>query len=187
MTTGSIFNPVKLYWWVEIQSGGVILIWMGDNAYQVARKQFDEAMRNANSLLLAIDDYIYAILSKTVLFHDDFIKWKYFPQYWPFYEGNPPVTGEFPSQGPVTRRFDVSFHLRLNKRLSKQSKHQRFETPSRSLWRHCNVFRRWIICTESLAVSRVPHNFEFPCQAITRLQDIHNILSCRNLIQNSML
>ena len=35
--------------------------------------------------------------------------------------GNSPVTGEFPSQRPVTRSFDVFFALRLNKRLSKQS------------------------------------------------------------------
>ena len=35
-------------------------------------------------------------------------------------EGNPPVTGAFPSQRPVTRGFDVFFYLRLNKRLSKQ-------------------------------------------------------------------
>ena len=35
-------------------------------------------------------------------------------------EGNSPVTGEFPSQRPVTRSFDVFFKLRLNKRLSKQ-------------------------------------------------------------------
>ena len=33
--------------------------------------------------------------------------------------GNSPVTGEFPSQRPVTRSFDF-FYLRLNKRLSKQ-------------------------------------------------------------------
>ena len=32
---------------------------------------------------------------------------------------NSPVTGEFPSQKPVTRSFDVFFDLRLNKRLSK--------------------------------------------------------------------
>ena len=32
--------------------------------------------------------------------------------------GNSPVTGEFPSQRPVTRSFDVFFHLRLNERLS---------------------------------------------------------------------
>ena len=36
--------------------------------------------------------------------------------------GNSPVTGEFPSQKPVTRIFDVFFDLRLNKRLSKQSR-----------------------------------------------------------------
>ena len=35
--------------------------------------------------------------------------------------GNPPVPGEFPSQRPVTRSFDVFFDLCLNKRLSKQS------------------------------------------------------------------
>ena len=32
--------------------------------------------------------------------------------------GNSPVTDEFPAQRPVTRRFDVFFDLRLNKRLS---------------------------------------------------------------------
>ena len=36
--------------------------------------------------------------------------------------GNSPVTGEFPSQRPVTRGFDVVFDLHLNKRLSKQSR-----------------------------------------------------------------
>ena len=35
------------------------------------------------------------------------------------YEGNSPVPGEFPSQGPLTRSFDVFFDLRLIKRLSK--------------------------------------------------------------------
>ena len=55
-------------------------------------------------------------------------------------EGNSPATGEFPSQRPVTRGFDVFFDLRLNKRLSKQSKRWWFEPPSRPLWRHCNVF-----------------------------------------------
>ena len=53
--------------------------------------------------------------------------------------GNSPVTGEFPSQRPVTRSFDVFFDLRPNKRLSKHSWGWWFETSSRSLWRHCNV------------------------------------------------
>ena len=34
--------------------------------------------------------------------------------------GNSPVTGEFPTQRPVTQSFDVSFDLHLNKLLSKQ-------------------------------------------------------------------
>ena len=51
--------------------------------------------------------------------------------------GNSPVTGEFPSQRPVARRFDVFFDLRSNKRLSKHSWGWWFETPSRPLWRHC--------------------------------------------------
>ena len=34
-------------------------------------------------------------------------------------EGNLPVTGEFPSQKPVTRSFDVFFYMRWYKRLSK--------------------------------------------------------------------
>ena len=53
--------------------------------------------------------------------------------------GNSPVTGEFPSQRPVTWSFDVFFDLRLHKRMSKQSWGWWFETPSRPLWRHCNV------------------------------------------------
>ena len=52
--------------------------------------------------------------------------------------GNSPVTGEFPTQRPVTRSFDVFFDLRPNKRLSKQTWGWWFETPSRPSWRHCN-------------------------------------------------
>ena len=53
-------------------------------------------------------------------------------------ERNSPVTGEFPSQRPVTRSFDVFFDLRLDKRLSKPSRRRWFETQSRWLRRHCN-------------------------------------------------
>ena len=40
----------------------------------------------------------------------------------PVTAGNSPVTGEFPSHRPVTRIFYAFFDLRLNKRLSKQSR-----------------------------------------------------------------
>ena len=66
--------------------------------------------------------------------------------------GNSPVTGEFPAQRPVTRSFDVFLDLRLNKPLSKQWWGWWFETLSRPLWRHGNVFRKnsrssdWCCC-----------------------------------------
>ena len=84
-------------------------------------------------------------------------------------EGNPPVTGGFPSHRRVTRSFDVFFNLCLNKRLSKQSGRWWFQTPSRSLWRHCNastynphwlhpllnnnVVLNFIICLSMIAIS----------------------------------
>ena len=52
--------------------------------------------------------------------------------------GNSPVIGEFPSQRPMTRSYDVFFHLRLNDGWVKQSWGWWFETPSRSLWRNVN-------------------------------------------------
>ena len=55
------------------------------------------------------------------------------------YAGNSPVPGEFPTQRPMTRSFDVYFDLHLNKQLSKQSQGWWFETPSGSLWRQCNA------------------------------------------------
>ena len=70
-------------------------------------------------------------------FYDDVIKWKHFPRNWPFVRGihRSPVD----SQKSVTRSFDIFFDLRLNKRLSKQSRRRSFEPQSRSLWRHCNA------------------------------------------------
>ena len=73
------------------------------------------------------------------------------------YAGNSPVTGEFPSQRPVTRCFGVLFDRGLNKRFSKQSRRWWFETLSCSLWRHCNdmlqsaLERRWRLCTTDVA------------------------------------
>ena len=57
------------------------------------------------------------------------------------YAGNSPVTGEFPARRPATRRFDVFFDLRLNKRLIKQWWGWWFETASHPLWRHCHGSR----------------------------------------------
>ena len=56
-----------------------------------------------------------------------------------FRAGNSPVTGEFPTPSQWRGAFFFFFFdLRLNKRLSKQSWGWWSQTPSRSLWRHCN-------------------------------------------------
>ena len=64
-------------------------------------------------------------------------------------EGNSPVTGEFPSQRPVTQSSHIFFDLRLNKQLSKQSWVWWFEMPSHSLWRHCN---EWMASRARIAI-----------------------------------
>ena len=61
-----------------------------------------------------------------------------FPAFSPLCAWNSPITGEFPTQRPVTRSLDVFCDLRMNKRLSKQSWCWWFATPTHSLWRLCN-------------------------------------------------
>ena len=70
--------------------------------------------------------------------HDDVIKWKQFPRYLPFVRWNHRSPVNSPHKGQRRGALMFFFDLRLNKRLSKQSRSQLFETPSRSLWRHCN-------------------------------------------------
>ena len=69
--------------------------------------------------------------------HDDVTKWKHFKCYWPFVRGIHRSPVNSPNKGLMTRNFDAFFDLRLNKR-STQSWCWWFETPSCSLWRHCN-------------------------------------------------
>ena len=86
-----------------------------------------------------------APLADGSVYHDDVIKWKHFPSYWPFVRGihRSPVNSTH--KAPVTRSFDAElfFDLHLIRRLSKHSRGWWFETPPRSLWRQCNVHAIW--------------------------------------------
>ena len=65
------------------------------------------------------------------LYHDDVIKWKQFhvTGLW-----NSPLTGEFPSQRPVSRSFDIFFDLRaLTRGGVKKLRRRWFEIASRSV------------------------------------------------------
>ena len=84
--------------------------------------------------------------------HDDVMKWKHFPRYWPFVQGihRSPVNLPHTGQWRVTWSFALFFDLCLNKRLSKQSWGWWFETPLCLLRRHCNAFydskRHLLLC-----------------------------------------
>ena len=72
--------------------------------------------------------------------YDDVSKWKHFPRYWPFMWGIHRSPVNSPHKGQWRGALTFFLDLRLNKRLSKQSCGWWFETPSRTLWRHCNAF-----------------------------------------------
>ena len=80
-----------------------------------------------------------------------------------------PVTGEFPTQRPATRSFDVLFDRRLNKWLSKQSWGWWFETLSRPLWRHCNDTHSRTVATADQRGGVIPGHQ--PSQVITSLSN----------------
>ena len=93
------------------------------------------------------------------------------------YARNSPATGEFPSQRPVTRSFDVFFDLRLNKRLSKQSRRRWFETPLRSLWRHCHVTSTpW---SQALATGLKMRNISRPWPNLSSSEGSQDISACQ--------
>ena len=87
--------------------------------------------------------------------HDDVIKWKHFPRYWPFVRGihRSPMTSPHKGQWRGALMFSL-IYARV-KRLSKQSRGWWFETPSLSLWRHCNVIGcyGYVITISSAATS----------------------------------
>ena len=87
--------------------------------------------------------------------HVDAIKWKHFPRHWPFVRGVQQSPVDSPHKGQWRGAFVVFFLICIwtNKRLSKRSRRRWFETPSRSLWRHCNE--------QLVAWKRFPHYCAF--------------------------
>ena len=90
---------------------------------------------------------------------------------------NSRVTREFSSQRPVTRSFDIFFGL--NKRLSTQTIHRWFETKSRWLWRHWNVFERLWLAHFGFCILTCPY---WKCQKISRVFSLMDVLLDRDKI-----
>ena len=91
------------------------------------------------------------------LMHDDVIKWKPFPRYWPYVRG---IHRSSVTQKPVTRSFDVFSDLPLNKRLRKQSRGCWFESLAHPLWRHCNGMSHACVWTTSV------RHWQLLCQGV---------------------
>ena len=70
--------------------------------------------------------------------HDDVIKWKHFPCYWPFLRGIHRWPVDSPHKGQWRGALMLSFVCAWTEPPSKQSRRRWFETPPRSSWRHCN-------------------------------------------------
>ena len=93
--------------------------------------------------------------------HDDVIKWKHFPRYWPFVRG----IHRSPVNSPHKGRWRKA--LCKSKQESKQWWGWWFETPSRSSWRHCNGCV-WCICgVIRLKISQVGSNGHWKKKTVT--------------------
>ena len=120
-------------------SVGPIHLWGGRKSPVFMWRLYQEGMHDNGELWITLIVWLTTDpMAICILCHDDVVKWKHFPCYWPF-GGNLSITVEIPSQRPVARSFYVFFDLHLNKRLSKQSIRRSLETSSCSLWCHCNV------------------------------------------------
>ena len=75
-----------------------------------------------------------------------------------------------PAQRPVTRSFDVFFDLRLNQQMSKRWRRRWFETPSRSLWRHCNENTVMIVFCKTFT----SHTYAMMCEHCCHFQENGN-------------
>ena len=78
------------------------------------------------------------------------------------------LCGEFnghqwiPRTKPVMRSFDVFLRSASEQQLSKRRRHRWFETPSLSLWRHCNAVNILRVWEFSDSISNVCYRCEKP-------------------------
>ena len=93
-----------------------------------------------------IGSYLWQVVA---VWHNDVIKWKHFPRYWPFIRGIHRSPVNFAHKGQWRGALMGFFYLRLNKRLSKQSRGYRAHydvTVMISYPCHRSNFLLWDMC-----------------------------------------
>ena len=97
---------------------------------------------------LSIPNFFMQRMSVSVPMHDDFIKWKHFPRYWPFVRGinRSPVNSPHKGQWRGALMFSLIW-ARINGWVNngEAGDLRRHSCP---LWRHCN--RKWMSYTVTL-------------------------------------
>ena len=107
-----------------------------------------------------------------VLFHDDVTKWIHFTRYWPFVKGIHRSPVDSPPEGQSGGTLMI-FYLRLNKRLSKQSRYRWLEPPWRSLWRLCNAM---VIHNDVMTWIPFPHYWSFSGGSLTMASNVELLM-----------
>ena len=82
--------------------------------------------------------YVTTIITQTTTNHDDILKWKSYPCYWPLVRGIHRSPMNSPHKGEWHGALIFSL-IWTNGWANNRDAGQGYETPSRSLWRHCNV------------------------------------------------
>ena len=130
MARSFITDPVKHYtmkiiWWI------IRCFFLSNN----------DKYRHKHNVARIWEVYIqYLLLHMHVIVHDDVIKWKHIPRYWPFMRGIHRSPVNSPHKGQWRGALMFSLISAWLNGLSKQSRVWWFETPSRPLWRHFNVY-----------------------------------------------
>ena len=92
------------------------------NIHYIISREMSYEIANWIWYEVIVENFIWVSLQPCRRFGRDVAWWRHqmetFSALLALCAGNSPVTGEFPTQRPVTRSFDVFVDLRLNKRLS---------------------------------------------------------------------
>ena len=101
----------------------------------------------------------FICVATTITIHDYVIIWKHFPRYWPFVRGihRSPVNSPHKGQWRGTLMFCLICAL------NKQWWGWWFETPSRPLWRHCNVVAEMCCTLCFFTCDELPSEFMWGC------------------------
>ena len=142
---GHVYKIRSSQVWIDVCTPGLsdrARVRQGKARFMDNRVLFKERLRSLSHEL--VQEPTFHAMSLTAspyrASHYDVTEWKHFPRHWPSVWVIYRSPANSPHKGQWRGALMFSLICASNKRLSKQSWGWWFETPSRSLWHHCNVF-----------------------------------------------